>query len=76
MNPDPFAELVTLEGMVAQGQRAQSDRDRLIRSLIDSGVRQAEAWRAWNEARARHDLPPVTRAAVEAVMRRTQPTTV
>ena len=76
MTTDPYSHLVTLEGMVAQGQRAQVERDHLLRAMIDSGMKQADAWRAWNEARARHNLPPVTRAAVEAVVRRTQPTTV
>lgn len=72
---DVFAQLVALERQVAHGQRAQSERDQLIRNLVDSGMRQADAWRAWNEARIANNLPTVTRAAVEAVVRRTKPQT-
>ncbi len=63
--------LYVLVGKEAAGHRAQFDRDRLIRIMIDAGARQADAWRALNKAREAHGLPPVTRAAVEAIIRRT-----
>ena len=70
---DIVNELVRLEGRVAEGHRAMEQRDRLIRQAIDGGMRQAEAWRLLNSARVSHGAPPLSRAAVEAILRRTAP---
>lgn len=64
-------ELTTLEGKVAVGQRAMEQRDLLIRRMVDAGIRQADAWRMLNQARSHHGQKEVTRAAVEAILRRT-----
>lgn len=66
-------DLRILEGDIARGRKAMEKRDRLIRQAIDGGMRQADAWRAMNDARAHHGERALTRAAVEAILRRTAP---
>lgn len=65
-----LAELDKLEKVIAKGLAAYEQRNKLIVSLVENGVRQAEVTRRLNKVREKMGVPIITPDAVAATMRR------
>lgn len=77
MNPQQeqqLEQLDKLERVIAKGLLAYEERNELIVSLIQSGVKQAEVARRINRVRQHTGAPTITPDAVAATLRRIKKT--
>ena len=65
-----LARLEQLEATIAKGLATYKERNELIVSLVEQGVRQADVARRINKVRAASGVATVTPDAVAATMRR------